>query len=155
MLTINTLAHKLLSRPFNPSLSNFLSRSLYVRRKQAVAYDPSLNPKQYYDELLNATVVDEDGCYSIGPTHLSNMIDLIKNEEDLDTVIEAYYNFKGHKTIFSNKIVDKLVNSSIEISKPEKVFDILNFHHYLLYYPHTRTINLLLDSILSTQNHEA
>jgi len=70
-------------------------------------------------------------------------------------VIEAYYNFKGHKTIFSNKIVDKLVNSSIEISKPEKVFDILNFHHYLLYYPHTRTINLLLDSILSTQNHEA
>jgi hypothetical protein len=39
-------------------------------------------------------------------------------------VIEAYYNFKGHKTIFSNKIVDKLVSSSIEINKPEKVFDV-------------------------------
>jgi hypothetical protein len=119
--------------------------------------DPTLNPKQYYDELLNATVVDEDGCYSIGPTHLSNMIDLyisfpetpkpsikliflkvtkyhfsyliprIRNEEDLDIVIEAYYNFKGHKTIFSNKIVDKLVSSSIEINKPEKVFDVSFF----------------------------
>jgi hypothetical protein len=69
-------AKNLLAKPSNAGLSNFLSRNFYVRRQQSVAYDPTLNPKQYYDELLNATVVDEDGCYSIGPTHLSNMIDL-------------------------------------------------------------------------------
>jgi len=75
------------------------------------------------------------------------MIDLVKNEDDMDTIIEAYYNFKGHNTIFSNLMIDNLVRASVSVKKPQKVFDIFAYHHYLLYYPHTKTINLLLVNI--------
>jgi len=88
--------------------------------------------------------IDEDGEYNIHPKHLSNMLDLVKTKEDFDTVVEAYYNFKGHKTSFSNNTVDKLVVTAVRIGQPEKVFDIINHHHYLLYYPHIKTVNLVL-----------
>jgi len=77
------------------------------------------------------------------------MIDLVKNEDDMDTIIEAYYNFKGHNTIFSNLMIDNLVRASVSVKKPQKVFDIFAYHHYLLYYPHTKTINLLLDFFIT------
>jgi len=96
--------------------------------------------------------IDEDGEYNIHPKHLSNMLDLVKTKEDFDTVVEAYYNFKGHKTSFSNNTVDKLVVTAVRIGQPEKVFDIINHHHYLLYYPHIKTVNLVLNYLVSSQD---
>jgi len=111
-----------------------------------------MSPRQYYDELLEMEYFDEDGEFNINPKHLSNMLDLVKTEEDMDTVIEAYYNFKGHKTDFSNRIVDKLIVTAVRLEKPEKIFDILNYHNYLLYYPHTKTVNIVLNQLITSND---
>lgn len=126
-------------------------RNQRLQKKQTISSDPNIRPRQYYEELLNLEYIDEDGCYNLDPRHLSNMLDLIRDEEDLDTCIEAFYNFKGHRTMFSNKIIDKLIETSVSMTMPQKVFDIFNFHNYLMYYP-ARTTTSSVQNCLIKQN---
>ena len=41
--------------------------------------------------------VDEDGYMQFESKHLTKLIDLIQNKSDVDTVIKAFYNMKGHE----------------------------------------------------------
>lgn len=82
------------------------------------------------------------------------MIDRIENTIDLECVIEAYYNFKGHKTMFSCTTMDRLLKRALKIGHPEMIFDILNNHHYLMYYPHTCVMNEILMNLMCNEKSD-
>ena len=47
--------------------------------------------------MMNQTRVDEDGHMQFESKNLTELIDLIQSKEDVDTVIKAFYNMKGHE----------------------------------------------------------
>ncbi len=65
--------------------------------------------------------------------------------EDIRLIHEAYFNFVGHFTPISNTVVDALVSKTISLASmrrkveednQERVFQILQNHEYLGYFPH-------------------
>lgn len=75
---------------------------------------------------------------------LQRLIKLAK-PEDITLMFEAYYNYVGHFTIFSNKVTDSFVLKMMALAQEdptkvglvaEKVLQLLDHHEYLRYYPH-------------------
>ena len=42
----------------------------------------------------------------------------------MQVIVEAYYNFLGHKTKFTNKMIDELVNKAVELKCPQAIHDV-------------------------------
>lgn len=80
------------------------------------------------------------------------MINLCKNERDVDILIPAYYNFLGHHTIFLNKDIDSLLLKCISLNCGTKIHPILSNHNLLLYYPHQTIFNKLIENYIQQKS---
>jgi len=114
----------------------------------------NLTVESVYNQMMNQTRVDEDGHMQFESKNLTELIDLIQSKEDVDTVIKAFYNMKGHKVEFECKEIDRLTLKAVEFECPEAVFDIFNYHHFLRYYPAPHATNEVLTKLIAQNDVE-
>lgn len=49
------------------------------------------------------------------PFSLEDMLKIAKTSEDIEILINAYFNFIGHKNLYENSIVDKIMRKSVKL----------------------------------------
>lgn len=108
--------------------------------------------KEYYEYLLRFTPPNERGYLKFNSQDLNELVRLARDEEDIKSVRTAYYNFLGHKVTFSNSQIDKFLEKAISLSCVPLTHEILHNHNYLMYYPHTSTLNNIAAHYLTTSN---
>ena len=54
------------------------------------------------------------GNMKFSPFSLEDMLKIAKTSEDIEILINAYFNFIGHKNLYENSIVDKIMRKSVK-----------------------------------------
>lgn len=49
------------------------------------------------------------------PFSLEDMLKITKTSEDIEILINAYFNFIGHKNLYENSMVDKIMRKSVKL----------------------------------------
>jgi len=55
------------------------------------------------------------GNMKFSPFSLEDMLKIAKTSEDIEILINAYFNFIGHKNLYENSIVDKIMRKSVKL----------------------------------------
>lgn len=97
---------------------------------------------KYYENLLIKTPADVNGRMKFTIGKFKYLLCNAENgkEEDADVIIKAFYNFYGHGLRFQQKEMDMMSHKVIEMGFPAKLFEILEKHAFLVYYPHYSVI---------------
>lgn len=56
---------------------------------------------------------------------LNELVKIARDETDIKTIREAYYNFIGHKVTFSSNQIDRFVEKAIALSSAPLTHEIL------------------------------
>ena len=67
----------------------------------------------YYEDILRFSYTTERGIQKIDASHLDNMVAFSTHSNQLQLVVDAYFNFIGHYTMFNNSQVDALLNKAV------------------------------------------
>ena len=111
--------------------------------------------QKYYNKMLEDPVLNEDGFIEFDPRHLNNMVSLIKDKADINFILKAFYNMKGHKTDFQCSDLDELILRAIEVKSTLDIFDLYNYHNFLGYYPAPYVVNKTLENLIYTKDSES
>lgn len=69
---------------------------------------------------------------------------MAKTKDDMNVTVDAFFNFIGHHTNFSQLSIDQLCKKAILYELCERIIEIYENHTSLLYFPHPDvTISLL------------
>ena len=59
----------------------------------------------------------------------------VKTDTDYEHLLEAFYNYQGHKNTFPQTSTDELLKKALKLEKPELAFILIGNHAELLIHP--------------------
>eukprot|EP01015_Nassula_variabilis_P026225 TRINITY_DN5218_c0_g1_i2.p1 TRINITY_DN5218_c0_g1~~TRINITY_DN5218_c0_g1_i2.p1 ORF type:complete len:319 (-),score=41.12 TRINITY_DN5218_c0_g1_i2:38-994(-) len=95
-------------------------------------------------DRLNSMPADDEGNLTLKSSYILNMANLCSTSKDVQILLRAYYNFLGHKVLFSSSAVDQIILKATECDAGQLTHDILYNHQYLAYFPSLKVTNALM-----------
>lgn len=120
-----------------------------MRRRQAIvarAHQARLDHKTSNGKKVPRPL-NEMGYLSLPKANFESMVRKAQSPEDIQTLIDAYMNFLGHRNLIPQTIIDKLMLKAIEVDGADKTFDFMKHHAELLYHPSPSVIQAFTDHL--------
>ncbi|KRW98691.1 hypothetical protein PPERSA_00279 [Pseudocohnilembus persalinus] len=142
----------------NKNCSILNSKNIYQFARFKKDFDSDLstfeNVHQYYQDLQRFASVSDRGILDLQQSQFQNMITLLKTKEEAQIVLDAYYNFIGHRVQLSQTLQDQFIQKLVQVEAAELTHDIIENHNFLMYYPSTQTIEKIIESFSENQDTE-
>jgi hypothetical protein len=85
----------------------------------------------------------------MGKGFFDKLVKKMQTGEDVQTVLNAYCTYLGHRNILNQEQTDAFLMKALEIGKPEQAFDMIKFHAELMVHPHHRVLSSYLDHFVA------
>ena len=82
------------------------------------------------------------------------MINYVHTEEDYNALLDAFYNYLGHRNTFPQSTTDNLLKKALQIEKPELAFPLIGAHAELLMHPQTRIVRNFMKAVVQEDDYE-
>lgn len=76
------------------------------------------------------------------------MNNYVQTEEDYTALLDAFYNYVGHRNTFPQNSTDNLLKKALHLKKPELAFPLIGAHAELLMHPNGRVIRSFMKAIV-------
>lgn len=100
----------------------------------------------FYRNSIRRINVDKEGRGKFTEYHLARLTKLTERSSQVPLLFEAYYNYLGHFTVISSKVVDGMLQKVMRFSDPhlDSVLEVFSNHYYLAYFPHYQITQRLI-----------
>ena len=82
------------------------------------------------------------------------MNNYVQTEEDYTALLDAFYNYVGHRNTFPQNSTDNLLKKALHLKKPELAFPLIGAHAELLMHPNGRVIRSFMKAIVQENDYD-
>ena len=82
------------------------------------------------------------------------MTNYVHTEEDYNALLDAFYNYLGHRNTFPQSTTDNLLKKALQIKKPELAFPLIGAHAELLMHPQARIVRNFMKAVVQEDDYE-
>ena len=106
-------------------------------KKQTKAEDQLSVAENFYRSSIRRININDKGRGKFTQHHLIRLTKITQKSDQLPLLFEGYYNYLGHFTVISNKVVDRMLHKALSFQeKPlASIIEIYQNHNYLGYFP--------------------
>ena len=77
----------------------------------------------YFDDFMRRRPANQSGYISLAKENFKRMVERAKIENDLKTLVYAYVNYVGHRSVLPQTYIDSMLMKALELGHPETMFE--------------------------------
>ena len=95
----------------------------------------------YFDKLMRRRHESDKGVVDLPRRNFEDILKRhVHTEEDYNQMLDAFYNYLGHRNTLPTESTDALLTKALTLKKPELAFGLIGSHAELLIHPKARVM---------------